>query len=135
MIKILRLHLLLVCFSVVKVVEVGNNDRHWESDREHPGNGTQGPDYLPPDTDRPAQYEQWLVTSSLHLSLPEASQIYSEIVEPTASEIEFQLNGRSLAEGKSDKSILVYLPFAVLREMEPEGGLVPVNKYTHVMSP
>ena len=58
MIKILRLHLLLVCFSVVKVVEVGNNDRHWESDREHPGNGTQGPHYFPPDTDRPAQYEQ-----------------------------------------------------------------------------
>jgi hypothetical protein len=55
MIKILRLHLLLICFPVVKVVEVGYNDRHRKSDREHPGNGTQGPYYFPPDTNRPEQ--------------------------------------------------------------------------------
>ena len=54
MIKILRLHLLLVCFAVVKVVEVGYNDRHRKSDSEHPGNGTQGPYYFPPDANRPA---------------------------------------------------------------------------------
>ena len=50
MVEILRLHFLLVSLSVVEVVEVGNNDRDRESDRQHAGNGTQGAYYLPPHT-------------------------------------------------------------------------------------
>ena len=49
-VEILRLHLLLVCLSVVEVVEVGNNDWDWQGDRQHTGNGTQGPHYFSPHT-------------------------------------------------------------------------------------
>ncbi len=52
-VEILRLHLFLVCLPVVEVVEVGNNDRHRQGDRQHAGNGTQGPYYLSPHTNRP----------------------------------------------------------------------------------
>ena len=53
MVEILWLHLLLVCFPVVKVVEVGNNDGHRKSNGQHPGNGTQRPYYFSPHTNRP----------------------------------------------------------------------------------
>ena len=35
---------------MIEVVEVGNNDRHRERDRQHAGNGTQGPYYFSPHT-------------------------------------------------------------------------------------
>jgi hypothetical protein len=50
MVEILRLHLFLVCLPVIEVVEVGNNDRHRERDRQHAGNDTQGPHYFSPHT-------------------------------------------------------------------------------------
>ena len=54
-VKVLGLHLLLVRLAVVKVVEVGHNDGDGEGNGQHPGNGTQGPYYLPPHTHRPGE--------------------------------------------------------------------------------
>jgi len=50
MVEILRLHFFLISLSVVEVVEVGNNDRHRKRDRQHTGNGTQGPYHFSPHT-------------------------------------------------------------------------------------
>ena len=52
-IEILRLHLFLVGFPVVKIVEVAHNDGHRQSDCQNPGNGTQGPNDFPPHTHGP----------------------------------------------------------------------------------
>ena len=54
MVEILGLHLFLISLPVVEVVEVGNNDRHRKRDRQHAGNGTQGPYYFSPHTYWPA---------------------------------------------------------------------------------
>ncbi len=35
---------------MIEIVEVGNNDRHRQGDRQHAGNGTQGPYYFSPHT-------------------------------------------------------------------------------------
>ena len=35
---------------MIEVVEVGNNDRDRKRDRQHTGNGTQGPYYFSPHT-------------------------------------------------------------------------------------
>ena len=55
MVEILRLHFFLISLSVVEVVEVGNNDRHRKRDRQHTGNGTQGPYYFSPHTYWPVE--------------------------------------------------------------------------------
>lgn len=56
MVEILRLHLLLVRFTVVEVVEVGDYDGHRKRDGQHTGDRTQRTNYLAPDTNRPAQH-------------------------------------------------------------------------------
>jgi len=53
MVEILRLHVFLVGFSVVKIVEIGYDDRHGQSDRKHTGDCTQGANDLPPHSDGP----------------------------------------------------------------------------------
>ena len=58
MVEILWLHLFLVCLPVIEVVEVGNNDRHRERDRQHAGNGTQGPYYFSPHTYWPVCFQK-----------------------------------------------------------------------------
>lgn len=53
MVEILRLHFFLVSLSVIKVVEVGNNDWNGQGDCQHTSNGTQGAYYLSPHANRP----------------------------------------------------------------------------------
>ncbi len=74
MVEILWLHLFLVCLPVIEVVEVGNNDRHRERNRQHAGNGTQGPYYFSPHTYWPlnrniasSQYYLWREISVVHV--------------------------------------------------------------------
>jgi hypothetical protein len=53
MVKVLGLHLLLVSFAVIKIVEVADNDGHGQGNCQNPSNGTQGPHNFAPDPDRP----------------------------------------------------------------------------------
>ena len=62
MVEILWLHLFLVCLPVIEVVEVGNNDRHRERDRQHAGNGTQGPYYFSPHTYWPVCFQKYIIS-------------------------------------------------------------------------
>ena len=58
MIEILWLHLLLVSFTMIKVIKVWDDDRHWQSNRQDTSNGTQGTYNLTPYTHRPNSKEQ-----------------------------------------------------------------------------
>ena len=53
MIEILGLHLLLIGLPVIEIVEVAHNNGNWQSNCQNPGNGTQGPNYFSPHTNRP----------------------------------------------------------------------------------
>jgi len=55
-VEVLRLHLLLVRLPVVEVVEVGDDDRHWESDGQHTGNRAQRAHDLAPDSHGPVTW-------------------------------------------------------------------------------
>jgi len=58
MIQILGLHLFLISFSVVEIVEVGNNDRDRQSQGQYTGNGTKGPNYFAPHPNRSVKKEK-----------------------------------------------------------------------------
>lgn len=52
-IKILRLHILLIRLSMVEIIEIGNDNWYRKSDCEHTSDGTQRSDNFSPNTDRP----------------------------------------------------------------------------------
>lgn len=53
MVEVLTLHLLLIRLAMVEVVEVADDDRYRQGNREHTGNRAQRPDDLAPHADRP----------------------------------------------------------------------------------
>lgn len=53
MIEVLALHFLLIGFAMVEVIEVADNNRHWQCNCQHTGNGAQRADNLAPHSDRP----------------------------------------------------------------------------------
>lgn len=52
-IEVLRLHLFLVSLTMIEVVEVGDNDRHRQGDRQHTSDRAQRAHDLPPDSHGP----------------------------------------------------------------------------------
>lgn len=58
MIEVLGLHLFLVSLTVIKVVEVGDDDGHGQSDRQHTSDRAQRPHDFPPDSHRPEAHRK-----------------------------------------------------------------------------
>lgn len=54
MVEILRLHFFLIRLSMVKVVEVGNDDRYGKGNRKHTGNCAKRANDFAPDSHWPA---------------------------------------------------------------------------------
>lgn len=52
-IEVLRLHFFLVSLTMIEVVEVGDDDRDRQGDRQHTGDRAQRAHDLPPDSDGP----------------------------------------------------------------------------------
>lgn len=53
-VEVLRLHLLLISLTVIEIVEVGDDDRHWQRYGQHTCDCAQGPHDLAPDSYGPA---------------------------------------------------------------------------------
>lgn len=53
MVEVLTLHLLLIGLPMIKVIKVGDNNRHWKGDGKYAGNGAKRSHYFTPHSDRP----------------------------------------------------------------------------------
>lgn len=58
MVEVLRLHVFLVSLPVVEVVEIGDDDRDGQGDRQYTGDRAQRTDDFTPYTDRPGSWRK-----------------------------------------------------------------------------